>query len=95
MIFVPLVSIVHLLLVAVERFVKIVYPLHYHMIATRSRAVILIIFTWLFPFSPSSVLLVLRSLLFLKMKKCAILSNKYFINILNNLITEGIELRCI
>ncbi|XP_052089331.1 cannabinoid receptor type 1A-like [Mytilus californianus] len=53
MIFVPLVSIVHLLLVAVERFVKIVYPLHYHRIATRSRAVVLIVLTWLFPFCVS------------------------------------------
>ncbi|XP_063406045.1 adenosine receptor A2a-like [Mytilus trossulus] len=53
MIFVPLVSIVHLLLVAIERFVKIVYPLHYHSIATRSRAVILIGLTWLFPFTVS------------------------------------------
>lgn len=53
MICVPLVFIVHVLLVAVERFAKIVYPLHYHRIVTRSRSVVLIVLTWLFPFSVS------------------------------------------
>ena len=50
MIFVPVVSICHLLLVAVERFVKIVFPLHYHSIATRFRTAVLIVLAWTAPF---------------------------------------------
>lgn len=51
MIFIPLVSIVHLLLVAVERFIMIVFPLHYHSIATTSRIALLLVAGWCFPLS--------------------------------------------
>ena len=50
MIFVPVVSICHLLLVAVELFVKIVFPLHYHSIATRFRTAVLVVLAWTAPF---------------------------------------------
>ncbi|XP_063406043.1 histamine H2 receptor-like [Mytilus trossulus] len=49
MIYIPLVSILHLLVVALERFVKIVYPLRYVIIITSNKVAGLIVLAWTVP----------------------------------------------
>ncbi|KAL3861749.1 hypothetical protein ACJMK2_007772 [Sinanodonta woodiana] len=48
-IFIPLVSSFHLLAVAVERYIKIVEPLRYFEIATKSRLCFILLMIWIFP----------------------------------------------
>ncbi|KAK3583793.1 hypothetical protein CHS0354_022836 [Potamilus streckersoni] len=48
-IFIPLVSSFHLLAVAIERYVKIVEPLRYFEIATKSRLCVILLIIWIFP----------------------------------------------
>ena len=55
MIYIPLVSILHLLVVALERFVKIVYSLRYVNIITKNRVAVLIVLAWTFPLCVSVV----------------------------------------
>ena len=48
-------SVCHVLLVAFDRYIVIVHPLKYPLLVTKKRALIAIIFVWLFSFTASSI----------------------------------------